>query len=124
MCTANPTFFKFDLQTVARACSLTLRNAGIKIPISTAMMAITTSSSINVNPLGFRLFDLFSKVSMASSFKKGGLYLEVGIGPKRNSMCAVLAGAPTQLERSVCTTAQCHPWSVVPGVFHRDSTQS
>ena len=51
ICKVNPTLRKFDLHTDSRAISLTLRNAGIRIPINTAMIAITTNSSINVNPL-------------------------------------------------------------------------
>jgi hypothetical protein len=42
---------RFDWQATALACFLTLWIAGIRIAISSAMMEITTKSSISVNAL-------------------------------------------------------------------------
>jgi hypothetical protein len=43
------------MQLIILPCSFTRRNAGINIAINTAIIAITTKSSINVNPLLLRL---------------------------------------------------------------------
>src|SRR4051794_5415892 len=47
---AVPICLKFDRQTVVFAARRALFSAGSRIPISTAMMPITTSSSTNVKP--------------------------------------------------------------------------
>ena len=45
-----PHCLRFDRQATALACFFTRCNAGINIAINSAIMAITTKSSINVNP--------------------------------------------------------------------------
>ena len=46
-----PHCLRFDWQTTARACLRTRCSDGIRIDISSAMMAMTTSSSISVKAL-------------------------------------------------------------------------
>jgi hypothetical protein len=59
----------FDIQTAAFACSLALLSAGIRIDISSAMMAMTTRSSMSVKAFAFRLI-IFS-YSRTSSGRPG-----------------------------------------------------
>ena len=47
---ANPICFELFMHCARRAASLADCTAGISKPTRTAMMAITTSSSINVKP--------------------------------------------------------------------------
>ena len=44
--------FRFIWQTAERACRLAFWSAGIRIAINKAIIAMTTKSSINVNPRG------------------------------------------------------------------------
>jgi hypothetical protein len=46
----EPHCFRFDIHIVALVVFLVLARAGISIDIRSAIMAITTKSSINVNP--------------------------------------------------------------------------
>jgi hypothetical protein len=46
-------------QTILKAICRTLANAGMRIPISSAMIAITTNSSTNVKPFFFISFSPF-----------------------------------------------------------------
>jgi hypothetical protein len=53
MSIALPTPDRFEPQTIRKAICLTLAKAGIKMPISRAMIAITTNNSTNVKPFLF-----------------------------------------------------------------------
>ena len=71
-----PTCFWLEMQLMARAAVLALCKAGRSRPARIAMMAITTRSSIRVNPLAIRfrlsvffilfsfLFAFFSEISI------------------------------------------------------------
>ena len=71
--------FTFPLQAVSRACSLALLRAGIRIDMRSAMIAITTRSSINVNALEWRAMTLSDFLNEAFSYASGtipdGLYI-------------------------------------------------
>jgi hypothetical protein len=53
-----------DLQAAALACFLARCNAGMRMPINKAMMAMTTSSSINVKAFNFDITDVLSLSDM------------------------------------------------------------
>ena len=55
---------RLAIQATDWACFLTLCKAGIRIAISKAMMAMTTSSSISVNPLRLRIAKPFPSCSL------------------------------------------------------------
>jgi hypothetical protein len=58
MSIALPTPDRFEPQTIRKAICLTLAKAGIKMPISRAMIAITTNNSTNVKPFLLFIFCL------------------------------------------------------------------
>jgi hypothetical protein len=60
MLPASPYDLRFDLQKINLACFLTRCKAGINTPINSAIMAITTNSSISVNPVRLRVVTSFS----------------------------------------------------------------
>jgi hypothetical protein len=57
-----PHWWRFERQIAALVCSFALLSAGANIDINRAIMAITTKSSINVNPL--RLFIVIIRLSL------------------------------------------------------------
>jgi len=54
----KPWFFSFWPHTVRRPCSLAIPNAGMRMLMSSAMIAITTSNSMSVKPLCFCIANL------------------------------------------------------------------
>jgi hypothetical protein len=73
-----PHCLRFDRQRTVFACFLTRCSAGINIAINNAMIAITTSSSINVNPFRLHMIGsspfLLKKVSQKSADTKKHAY--------------------------------------------------
>ena len=63
---AIPYWRRFDLQMMVLACSLTRCNAGMSIDMSRAIMAMTTSSSINVNAFLQNMVVYFARLALPS----------------------------------------------------------
>src|SRR5882724_12944813 len=79
MVTAIPICFVLLRQLAARALSLALLNAGNNIAARMAMMAMTTSSSINVNPSTDEILEtaLFVLILIVHSFRSS-TFIEAG----------------------------------------------
>lgn len=63
-------FFSLWAHAVRRPCSRAIPSAGIRMLISSAMIAITTNSSMSVKPLWFRMADLSPGLSMTDYRRK------------------------------------------------------
>jgi hypothetical protein len=60
---AKPICFAWDKQAAERACSLALEKTGKRMAARIAMIAMTTSNSIKVNPLFLLFITILSNTS-------------------------------------------------------------
>ncbi len=80
----------FVLHADDLACCLTLDSAGINIPISSAIIAITTSNSIHVKPVRFRFARVFFVLGWFNPFELHIYYLQLQI----LTVCFVFTESP------------------------------